>query len=188
MLESTQGVSFSFFVCHGIFALLNLSLSVAALAGATLSDRAVKRQSVFIYTMWTSVLALHASIAFMKMPVLWKPIDTVAVSVVGVGVTLILAAATHKKMPLLDPYVKAGLAIFFKAVPQVALAITIYQNGKGGLSGWWILLGHVTILTRITHLWFSNRQKWDRNTKGSFVSEVWNEASWALATAAWVAF
>jgi hypothetical protein len=188
MLESTQGVSFSFFICHGIFALLNLSLSVVALRESTYSDRKIKKQSVFIYSLWTLILSIHVSIAIWKMPDLWKYSDTVTVLVVSLGVVATVTYAKVKKLSLLDPYVKAGLAVFFKSIPQVALAWSIVLYGKGGLSGVWILFGHITILTRLVHLWVSNRQKWNRNTKGSFVSEVWNELSWLVASIAWLAF
>lgn len=188
MLRSTQGVSLSFFICHGIFTLLNLSLSIAALKGTLGSDRKIKGQSVFIYALWTLVLLTHVSIALWKMDDLWKTTDTVSTTIVAIGVGIVILYAKMKQMPLLDPCVKAGLAVFFKSVPQVALAVMIYQYGKGGLSGIWILVGHITILTRIVHLWISNHEKWDRNTKGSFVSEVWNEISWLAATVAWLAF
>ncbi len=186
MLKSTEGVSFSLFVCHSVFTLLNLSLSVAALKNAVYGERIIKRQAVYMYAMWTLILALHTGIAFWKMEHLWKQIDTLTALIVVIGIILVLAIAKVKKLSLLDPYVKAGLAISFKAVPQFTLALVIYYSGKGGLSGIWILFGHVTILTRLVHLWISNHEKWDRNTKGSFVSEVWNELSWLVATAAWL--
>jgi hypothetical protein len=189
MLESTQGVSLSFFICHGIFALLNLSLAVVAMReSGSGNDRQIKKQSVFIYSMWTVFLAIHLSIAIWKMPRLWKHTDTVAISLVTLGVLIIISIAKAKRLPLTDSYVKAGLAIFFKSVPQVALAYSISVYGKGGLSGVWILFGHITILTRLVHLWVSNREQWNRNTRGSFVSEVWNEGSWLAASAAWLYF
>lgn len=188
MLKSTEGVSFSLFVCHSVFALLNLSLSIAALKNAVGGERMIKRQAVFIYAMWTSVLILHKGIAFWKMEQLWKQIDTVTCLLVGTGIIFVLAIARLKKLSLLDPYIKAGLAISFKSIPQVTLAVMIYYFGKGGLSGIWILFGHITILTRIVHLWISNHEKWDRNTRGSFVSEVWNEISWLVSTGAWLMF
>lgn len=188
MLESTQGVSFSFFICHGIFALLNLSLSVVAVRESIDDDRKIKKQSVFVYSMWTTVLLIHSTIAAWKMSDLWKYSDTVALLVVTLGVAATVVFAKVKKLSLLDPYVKAGLAVFFKSVPQVALAWSISLYGKGGLSGVWILFGHITILTRLVHLWVSNREQWNRNTRGSFVSEVWNEVSWLAASIAWLVF
>jgi hypothetical protein len=188
MLKSTAGVSLGFFICHGIFALLNLSLSVAAYTTAIDVERKIKRQSIFIYAIWTTVLLIHVRIAVMKMDDLWKTVDTVSTIIVAIGVGIVILYAKMKRISLIDPYVKAGYAVLFKSVPQVALAVMIYQYGKGGLSGIWIFFGHITILTRIVHLWISNREKWDRNTKGSFVSEVWNEISWLVATAAWFAF
>ncbi len=188
MLESTQGVSFSYFVCHGIFVLLNLWLSVIALCEASGEERKIKKQSVFIYAMWMVFISIHLLIAWWKLPELWKYSDTITALIVTCGVMITVVFAKVTKLPLLDPYVKAGLAIFFKSVPQVALAYSIIMYGKGGLSGIWILFGHITILTRLVHLWVSNREKWNRNTKGSFVSEVWNEASWIIATIAWIIF
>lgn len=188
MLESTQGVSLAFFICHGIFALLNLSLSIVALSESVGSDRKLKKQSVHIYAMWTAFLVVHLAIAMWKMPDLWKYTDTLAMTAVLIGVLVTIAVAKAKHLPLLDPYVKAGLAVFFKSVPQVALAYSISVYGKGGLSGIWIVFGHITILTRLVHLWVSNREQWNRNTKGSFVSEVWNEVSWLAASAAWLAY
>jgi uncharacterized membrane protein (GlpM family) len=179
-------VSFSFFICHGAFALLNLSLSTVALSESAADDRLAKKQSMFIYAMWSVILFIHISIAVWKMPVLWKYTDTIVVSVVSLGIAATVIYARVNRLPLLDPYVKAGLAIFFKSVPQFALAWSITLYGKGGLSGVWILFGHITILTRLVHLWISNREQWNRNTKGSFVSEVWNEVSWVIATIAWL--
>lgn len=188
MFISTQGVSFGFFACHGIFAALNLWLSLNALQNATDETRHGKKQSALMYSLWTVILLVHMSIAYFQMPQIWKTTDTVASIVVAVGILVTIVIAKIKGLPILDPYIKAGLAVFFKCVPQIALAATIYQYGKGGLSGLWIFMGHVTICTRIVHLWLSNRNKWTRETKGLLVSETGNELSWLVATVAFLIF
>jgi len=188
MFSSTKGVSVSFFVCHGVFALLNLSLSLVAYANSTDIDKKIKGQSVFIYAMWLVVLFIHLGTALCKMSDPWKYNDTITSLIVIAGVVPTILFSQFKRISLFDPAIKASLAIFFKSVPQVSLAYNIYMFGTEGLSGVWILVGHITILTRIVHLWISNHERWDRNTKWSFVSEVWNEVSWLVASAAWLLF
>src|SRR3989344_8425352 len=107
MLKSTQGVSLGFFICHGVFTLLNLSLSIAALRNVSDGERVIKRQSAFIYTTWTLVLLVHIGIALWKMEQLWKTIDTISSVTVALGVIFILGLAKSKNLSLLDPYVKA---------------------------------------------------------------------------------
>jgi hypothetical protein len=190
MFESTQGVSMAFFACHGLFALFNLSLSLAALAAAD-GDRKVKQQSVYIYLMWTGILVVHLVIAGRQMPDKWNLVDSVAMACVSIGVVGVIILAKFQTWPVwapMDPFVKTGLSIVCKSVPQVTLAVNIYLHGSAGLSGVWILVGHITICTRIVHLIVSNHERWDRNTKGSLISEIWNEASWLVASLAWVWF
>lgn len=188
MMKSTEGNLLSFFLCHFVFAVINLWLSVLAFKESTDGEKTIKKQSIFIYAMWSLFIGAHFFIALFKMPEVWKHTDTVTLFIVIAGVIFTIAVAKIKKLPLLDAYVKAGLAVFFKSVPQVALAFSIYLYGEGGLSGWWILLGNVTIITRIVHLLVSNHQGWNRNTRGSLISEIWNEASWAIASIAWIVF
>lgn len=188
MKESTEGNLLSFFLCHFIFAIINLWLSILAYGESEDDGREIKMQSVFIYAMWSLFIGEHFFIALKKMPEVWKYADTITTFIVIIGVFITIVIAGIKKLPLLDAYVKAGLAVFFKCIPQFALAFSIYFYGAKGLSGWWILLGNVTIITRIVHLVVSNHQGWNRNTRGSLISEIWNEASWAVASIAWIVF
>lgn len=186
MLESTQGVSLSLFIRNGIFALINLSLSIVALRETKKEEEMViKRQSVYIYVMWSSFILVHLVIALMEMPDWWNANDTQTVKVVGAGVVATLVFAEVMGVSFPDPYVRAALAIFFKSVPQVALAFSIAMYGNDGLSGVYMLTGHITILIRIAHLWMSNSRRQSRSTKASLVNEVCNDASWIVATVAW---
>ncbi len=188
MLENTQGVSISFFLCHDIFALLNLWLSVIALRESVDGERKIKKQSVYVYAMWTLFITIHLVVALSRMPQPWKYPDTITVLIVLLGTLAIVSIAKIKRIPFLDPYIKAAIAIFFKSVPQLSLAYTIYLYGEGGLSGIWILFGNITIITRIGHLWISEHKQWNRNTKGSLISEIWNEGSWLVASISWLIF
>ncbi len=188
MLTSTKGVSVSFFICVGAFAVINLVLSIAAYREAGKQDAGVKRQAIYIYSMWTTFAVIHFSIALWKMPRLWSSNDTLTMTIVGVGSIITVLVGKLKGMPLRDPYMRACLAAFLKCVPQVTLAVNIYLKGSSGLSGIWIFMGHVTILTRLVHLHISSKEGWNRNTRASFWSEIGNETSWLVASIAWLLF
>ena len=77
--------------------------------------------------------------------------------------------------------------MFFKAIPQLALAYKIFMRGGAGLAGAAVITGHITILPRLGQLWFSIKEAgWDRNRHGSALSELANEASWLVATLVWL--
>ena len=77
--------------------------------------------------------------------------------------------------------------MFFKAIPQLALAYKIAMRGGAGLAAAAIITGHITILARLGQLWFSIKEAgWDRNRRGSAFSELANEISWLAATAVWL--
>jgi hypothetical protein len=75
----------------------------------------------------------------------------------------------------------------FKAVPQLALAYKIFMQGGAGLAAAAVITGHVTILSRLGLLWFFIKEAgWDRNRRGSALSELANETSWLIATIVWL--
>lgn len=188
MLHSVQGVRLSYFGCHTSFALILLILSIAALKGAAVvEDRKIKRQGVAIYAMWSVFLAGHGVIAIVN-GALWNRKDTVTLVIVLVGSVIVTTVGKLKGLALSDAYMKAGFAVFFKCVPQIALAFSIADEGAGGISGVWILMGHVTIVTRLAHLQSSLVRGRDRNTVAQFWSEIGNEASWLVATLAWIVY
>ena len=84
--------------------------------------------------------------------------------------------------------VKGWLAVFFKAIPQLAPGL---QNVHVGRKKW--PLGRCAhwpchhSLARLGQLWFSIKEAgWDRNRRGSALSELANEASWLVATLVWL--
>jgi hypothetical protein len=69
----------------------------------------------------------------------------------------------------------------------LALAYKIFMQGGAGLATAAVITGHITILSRLGLLWFSIQEAgWDRNRRGSALSEVANEISWLVATLVWL--
>ena len=185
MLDSTQGLTLSFFIFQIGFMLINLGLSYDALTSAN-TNRQMKFQSIIVYLMWTIFSILHISIVLWKMPDLWRNIDTVSTSIVLLGLLLIFIYMKIKKFPVSAPYIRMSIAILLKSLPQLFLAGSIFLYGGSGVSGWWLLFGHFIIISRIGHLWISNNQGWNINTRASLISEIWNEITWATATIVWL--
>ena len=106
----------------------------------------------------------------------------------ALGAVLTLAVGSRQRLGIADPMVKGWLAVFFKAIPQLALAYKIYLRGGAGLAAAAVITGHITILARLGQLWFSIQEAgWDRNRRGSALSELANEGSWIIATLVWLA-
>ena len=50
-----------------------------------------------------------------------------------------------------------------------------------------VVTGHITILARLGQLWSSIKETgWNRNRRGSALSELANEASWLAAILVWL--
>ena len=185
MLESTQGVTLSFFLSGLGFMVINLWLSFNAFTESHLRGK-VKYQSILIYAMWTIFSIVHIGIVLWKMPNLWGYIDVITISILAIGTTILVNFAKIRRIQIRGPYIKMWFAILFKSIPQLLLAITIFLHGGSGVSGVWLLFAHIIIISRIGHLWTSSHQGWNKNTRASFISELWNEATWSIATISWL--
>jgi hypothetical protein len=184
MLTTRQGVNLSWFLSWLIFLLLNLVLTTRAHQN---QPSRVTLQTILSYAAWTLVVAADLAVMLWKGTHIWDGTDTVTTLLVGLGVALTLALAYRLDLGLIDPMVKGWLAVFFKAVPQLALAYKIFMMGGAGLAAAAVITGHITILSRLGQLWFSLKEAgWDRNRRGSALSELANEASWLAATLVWL--
>ncbi len=185
MLETTQGVSLTWLVFWGIFLLINLSLSVRA--HEVLPSR-IARQTVIIYAAWATMMAGNTAIYLWRDSVIWTAVDTWTTLIALVGIALTLFIGRRHALGVTDPLVRGYLAVFFKGVPQLTLAANIAFVGGAGVSMFAILTGHFTICTRLGQIFMSLREAgWDRNRKGSLISEIANEFSWIVVTIVWVA-
>jgi hypothetical protein len=185
MLTTSQGVNLSWYLNWLVFLLLNLLLTVRA--HQTQPSR-ITIQTMVSYAAWTLVVCADLGMMLWKGTHLWDGKDTVTTLLVLAGVGLTLLVSSRLELGIIDPMVKGYLAVFFKAIPQLTLAYKIFLVGGRGLAATAIITGHITILTRLGQLWFSIREAgWDRNRKGSALSELANEGSWLIATLAWLA-
>ncbi len=184
MLNTSQGVSLTWFIFWEAFLLLNLVLAFRA--HRTQPSR-VTRQTICSYTLWTVMVTADLTVMFWKGSSMWDANDTLTIILGGMGVVLTLCIAHYKKYSLGDPMVKGWLAVSFKAIPQLIMAYKICLVGGAGLAGLTVMMGHITVLTRLGQLYASLREAgWDRNRIGSTLSETANEASWVLVTIAWI--
>ena len=73
-------------------------------------------------------------------------------------------------------------------MPQLLLAWKFLAEGASGTPLTSVIVGHATILIRLGQIYFMVREAgFDRNRVWLAVSEVSNEVSWIVATAAWLA-
>lgn len=181
LLSSSQGVSMSWFGAWEVFLLLNLWLAWRAHEA---QPSRVTKQTLVSYLVWCVMIGLDLSVLFLRETWTWNERDTLTLWLTGAGVLVTLTAG---RFDIKNPLVKGWLAVFFKAVPQAVLAWNILLVGGDGLAWLAIVAGHATILSRIGQLALSMREAgWDKNRIASFISEVANELSWVLATAAWL--
>jgi hypothetical protein len=184
MLTTRQGVNLSWFLSWLIFLLLNLILTVRAHQS---QPSRVTLQTIISYVAWTVVVLADLVVMLWKGTHIWGRIDTVTTGLVGLGVVLTLGLAYRLELGIVDPMIKGWLAVFFKAIPQLALAYKIFSMGGAGLAAAAVITGHITILSRLGQLWFAIKEAgWDRNRRGSALSELANEASWTVATLVWI--
>lgn len=184
MLDTTEGVSLTWFLFWAIFLGLNLLLSIKA---HQVQPSRVTLQTVATYATWASVLAGALAVLLWRSLGEWHQVDTINVLVSGLGIAATLAIGRRRGAGFTDPMVRGWLAVFFKATPQLTLAWHLTQVGGAGLAPFAVLAGHITINLRLGQLYFSIREAgWDRNRIGSLVSEIANELSWVVATIVWL--
>jgi hypothetical protein len=182
LLSSQQGVNVTWFLYWLIFLLLNVALTLRAHRA---QPSRVTLQALASYLLWAGSAAVSLGIFLTLSPSLWDARDTATTLAVAGGIVVLGFA--YRGLPLRDPIFRGWLALFFKSLPQVVLAVKVGMDGGAGLAPLAVWAGHVTICIRIGQLAFSIREAgWDRNRRGSFLSEVGNELSWVLVTVVWL--
>lgn len=182
LVSSQQGVNVTWFLYWLLFLLLNLVLTARA---HDVQPSRVTWQAIASYAWWSFFAAASLITFLVRSPSLWDGRDTV--TTLGVAASVVVLAGFYRGLPLRDPMVRGWLALVFKSLPQVVLAAKVAMDGGAGVAGTAMVAGHVTICVRIVQLAFSIREAgWDRNRRGSFLSEVGNEASWLLVTVVWL--
>jgi hypothetical protein len=184
MLSLTQGVSASMFFFTDIF--FGLLFWMAIIAYKKRPGR-MARQTVVVYAISVFVYSALLIETYVQAPVFWEMSDWLTAGLVFAGIASIVIIKSWKDWDLTEPYLKTGLAVSFKAIPQLLLAYKIFQIGGGGISGLWILSFHCFTISRLVPLVLLNREsKWDRTRKSMLLSEAANEGSWLAVTLAWL--
>jgi hypothetical protein len=184
MLTTTEGISLTWLSFWGVFLLINLSLSSRA---HQLQPSRVTFQTVFTYATWSVVVVLCIGIYIWRNVTIWTAVDTWTTGLAFSGIAVTLAVGYRNKLTITDPIVRGYLAVFFKGVPQLTLACNILMSGGAGISTFAIVTGHFNICTRLGQVLMSLREAaWDRNRRGSAISEIANEGTWIVATIAWI--
>ncbi len=185
MLTSAKGISVSWFACWEVFLLLNLVLAVRAHRN---KPSRTTLQNILSYVAWATVVALDLGVMIWKGTGIWSVFDTATIVLTTIGVVTTLAVAHQKRLPISDPVVKGYLALFFKFVPQVGLAINMLALGATDLKLLPIISGHITILGRLGQLSYAIRERpGDQSRIASRRSERANWISWIVVTIAWLA-
>lgn len=184
MLATAQGVSMSWFIFWEIFLIINLILALKAHKN---QPSRVTWQTIGSYTLWVIMVTADLGVMVWKGTGTWSKNDTITAIIAGTGILATLIIAMRNSNGINDPIAKGWLAVFFKATPQLMMAIKIMSVGAAGLAGTTVITGHITVLTRLGQLAFSIKEAgWDRNRKGSAISELANEGSWVITTIAWL--
>lgn len=184
-LESTAGLSLTWFLFWALFLAINLRL---ALKAHEVFPTRLSWQTICTYLAWGLALLATLGVLLWQAPGRWEEVDTLNVLLSGAGIAAVLAVGRRHGLGIRDPLVRGWLAVFFKGTPQLTLAWHLTQVGAEGLAPFAILSGHITINLRLGQLYFAIREAgWDRNRRGSALSEIANEASWVVTTLVWLA-
>jgi hypothetical protein len=187
MSQTLQGILLSEFILIGSFCALNLGLAITA---NRVQSTRISKQTVVIYTFWSVALVGCVGMVLTRGTYQWSRLDTITLAVAALaGSAVVVFGRVRYGLPVRDPIVRGYLAAVFKGWPQLTLAFNIAQKGGTGLPLLAVILGHATILIRIGQLVFALREAgWDRNRRGSMISEAWNEGTWLITTAVWIIY
>jgi hypothetical protein len=163
-----------------------LSSTLAFEARRTHPGRVIEQQ-IISHGMWSLFSGIMIGVVILSGRYHWSPADTrlglcVLLGIIG---TLIWKAVSQRSM--MDPAIRGLLSISLKALPQFLLVPIILVNGGSGYHWSAILMGNVSIMTRLIPLFVSietegmNLAKW-----WLLAQDILNEASWAAVSVAWL--
>ncbi len=179
----TEGITVTLYWFNLAFMAINLSLAWKAYQ---LKREWNRLQGPIIYTVWIVLFGLHLIVL---RNVAWREHDTIFVLA---ALTVVAAtSATSRAMYGLsysDPLVRGWINGLCRFLPHGYLALCILQDGDGrGLASTTIWMGHISIFTRLAHVWLTAKKTgFDRNLKGIVVAEAQSEVSWVIVTIVWV--
>lgn len=184
-LEDVHGVSIVQFMLAAAFVFFNLFLGLGAHRA---QPSRVTKQTVVTYAVWILMLSAVVLAVGTNSTYQWSIQDTVTLAAVVVLTAGTLVISRQLRKSVRDPMILAFLAIASKSVPQLLLVWKILEEGGSGIPLVSVLVGHVTILVRLSQIYFMVREAgWERNRIWLAVSEGAAEITWIAATIAWIA-
>jgi len=194
LAESTQGTSVTWILLWQGFVVVNLLLAVQA--NREKPNRENSRL-VFTYIGWTLVGLSWFAVMLVKGTLSWNQYDTFNISLAIVCTAATFVQARRKgwhmgAMPTIramlgDPWVRACLALAYKSVPQITMAVQLFVGVPVLVAGLTVLIGHVTVLLRFAQAFLAIRKVgFNRNLVAILISEGGNELSWLAFTLVWL--
>jgi len=158
---------------------LFVSLSLALLAWREKKEK-IRLYTVVIFAQWT-IFILVLFIMGIK-SVHWSAGDTVVCIVVS-----ILSIVTVVHNGLKDPMTRGWLSVWCKGIPQLWIAYVMLAAGSAEwLPPLSLLATNATSIPRLIQVYLQGRRGgWDRATKGLFLGETANVATWLVVTIVW---
>jgi len=159
---------------------LLVSLSLSLLAWQEKKDR-IRLYTMIIFAQWTVFILVLFIMCFKS--VCWSDGDTV----VCISVSA-LSVATVVRKGLKDPMTRGWLSVWCKALPQLWIAYVMLEaRSAEWLPGLSLLATNATSIPRLIQVYLQGRQGgWDRATKGLFLGETSNVATWTVVTVVWL--
>lgn len=184
IIKTTAGQSLSAFIFMEAFQFLQFLLAIGAYRAQ--SSRVVK-QTLFAYLFNLTFLGSNIVAFFINGNYCWGSNDNWASTCVLISITVVFLLVTIYKLSFKDPMIKSLLAIAFKSLPQFIMVFKVIQEGGAGIPFLAVVSGNTLILLRLWQIWFAIRESGaDKNRRWLFISEVFNEASWAAVSIAWL--
>jgi hypothetical protein len=163
-----------------------LGLTLAFEANKVNPGRVIKQQ-IISHSTWTFFSGVMIGVVILSGRYHWSHADTRLAFCVLLGIIATLIWKTVTKRSMMDAAIRGLISISLKALPQGLLVPIIWVRGGSGYHWSAILMGNVSILTRLIPLFISiniegmNRAKWWLLTQ-----DMLNEASWAAVSVAWL--
>jgi hypothetical protein len=184
MFTSTEGVILTSFLLVDIYSVFMLNLSWRAHKAA---PSRMTRQMVWVWIIGVALYTLFTVIFLFKAPVVWNANDNVNAVNAIIGAVGAIALVFAKRLPWTHPDVRMNLAISFRVIPQVMLALNIFASGSSkGLATEFVISFHLLVACRIGNLIYMIKESGkDRNRQCMLITESLGWATWCLVTVAW---
>lgn len=187
VLRAIHDVTGSSIVQFGLVALFlafHLMLSVGA--HKTKPSR-LTRQAIGTYILWLVLYVAVIVATASNTKYRWTPRETTTLLCSMWLIIVVVILTRILRQPISSPMTKALLAIAFKSIPQVFLAWKFLVEGASGTPTTAIVVGHITILTRLGQIYYLVREAgWDKNRLWLAISELCNEATWTIVSVVWL--